>query len=160
MESMVRQKAAEVTGQTPPRIIPLKVGMLDKTSKINSLHYRFEHGLIKFPTWRRGNLPWRLLFDQIEQFNPDADSGGLQHDDFIDTVAMSMFVVRGRLDRQVAGGESHALDFDKMLTDGTIHDALPGGIPVVEAMDFSRMSAQSLIDGMEPPPNVKRGSRV
>lgn len=160
MESMVRQKAAEVTGQTPPRIIPLKVGMLDKTSKINSLHYRFEHGLIKFPTWRRGNLPWRLLFDQIEQFNPDADSGGLQHDDFIDTVAMSMFVVRGRLDRQVAGGESQALDFDKMLTDGTIHDALPGGIPVVEAMDFSRMSAQSLIDGMEPPPNVKRGSRV
>jgi hypothetical protein len=47
-----------------------------------------------------------------------------------------------------------------MLTDGTIHDALPGGVPVVEAMDFSRMSAQSLIDGMEPPPNVKRGSRV
>jgi hypothetical protein len=162
MESMVRQKAAEVTGQTPPRIIPLKVGMLDKTSKINSLHYRFEHGLIKFPTWRRGNLPWRLLFDQIEQFNPDADSGGLQHDDFIDTVAMSMFVVRGRLDRQLAAGDAPTpMDFDQMLADGSVRDPLiAGGGAAIEAMDFNRMSVQSLMNGMQENVNAKRGSRV
>jgi hypothetical protein len=160
MESMVRQKAAEVTGETPPRIIPLRVGTLDKTAKINALHYRFEHGLIKFPVWRRGVLPWRMLFDQIEQFNPDADSGGLQHDDFIDTVAMSMFVVRGRLDRQVAPGQSAALDFAQMIEDGSIRDPLAGGVPAVEAMDFNSMPINALMGGVQENDNGKRGTRV
>jgi phage terminase large subunit-like protein len=160
MESMVRQKAVEVTGGAQPRIVPLRMGMLDKTSKINSLHYRFEHGLIKFPVWRRGQLPWRLLFDQIEQFNPDAENGGLQHDDFIDTVAMSMFVVRGRLDRQLAGGEGQVLDYDQMLQDGTIHDQGSGGVPMVEGMNFSNVNVGSIINALEVPPNAKRGSRV
>jgi phage terminase large subunit-like protein len=160
MESMVRQKAVEVTGGAQPRIVPLKMGMLDKTSKINSLHYRFEHGLIKFPVWRRGQLPWRLLFDQIEQFNPDAENGGLQHDDFIDTVAMSMFVVRGRLDRQLVGEEGRVLDYDQMLQDGTIHDQGSGGVPMVEGMNFSNVNVGSIINALEVPPNAKRGSRV
>jgi phage terminase large subunit-like protein len=160
MESMVRQKAAEVTGETPPRIVPLRVGTLDKTSKINALHYRFEHGLIKFPVWRRGSLPWRLLFDQIEQFNPDAENGGLQHDDFLDTVAMSMFVVRGRLDRQTAPGEAEGMDFNQMLADGSIRDPWAGGGSAVEAMDFGRMNVQSLMDGMQGESNAKRGTRV
>jgi hypothetical protein len=135
------------------------VGTLDKTAKINALHYRFEHGLIKFPTWRRGQLPWRLLFDQIEQFNPDAESGGLQHDDFIDTVAMSMFVVRGRLDRQIVG-EEQGLDFSKMIADGTIGDSIGGGIPAVEAMNFNNMPLTTLLEGMSGENNAKRGSRV
>ena len=160
MESMVRQRASEVTGETPPRIIPLRVGTLDKTAKINALHYRFEHGLIKFPTWRRGQLPWRLLFDQIEQFNPDADSGGLQHDDFIDTVAMSMFVVRGRLDRQNPTGAAEGLDFERMLEDGSIRDNLAGGVPAIEAMDFGSMPASAIMNGLRGETNAKRGSRV
>jgi phage terminase large subunit-like protein len=160
MESMVRQRAAEVTGETPPRIVPLRVGTLDKTAKINALHYRFEHGLIKFPVWRRGQLPWRLLFDQIEQFNPDAESGGLQHDDFIDTVAMSMFVVRGRLDRQVAHDGPAALDFDQMLADGSIHDQLVGGMRNVEAMPFGSVGVDSIINSMERNDNASRGTRV
>jgi hypothetical protein len=136
------------------------VGTLDKTAKINALHYRFEHGLIKFPVWRRGQLPWRLLFDQIEQFNPDAESGGLQHDDFIDTVAMSMFVVRGRLDRQVAHDGPAALDFDQMLADGSIHDQLVGGMRNVEAMPFGSVGVDSIINSMERNDNASRGTRV
>jgi hypothetical protein len=102
-----------------------------------------------------------MLFDQIEQFNPDADSGGLQHDDFIDTVAMSMFVVRGRLDRQNPNGSAEGLDFEKMLEDGSIRDNLAGGVPAVEAMDFGRVSVSKLLDAMQgEETNAKRGSRA
>ncbi len=159
MESMVRQKAAEVTGQVPPRIVPLRVGTLDKTSKINALHYRFEHGLIKFPVWRKGQLPWRMLFEQIEQFNPDADTGGLQHDDFIDTVAMSMFVVRGRLDRQTAGGVE-GMDVLQMLEDGTLGNASAGGVPAVEGVDFNQLPLGMILNSIGEKPNERRGTRA
>jgi len=97
MQSIVQQRAVEMAGvQELPKIVPLKVGHMDKTAKINALGFRFEHGLIKMPLRRRYDKPWKMLYDQLEEFNPDAPNGGLQHDDVLDTVAMSMFIVRGR----------------------------------------------------------------
>lgn len=82
-----------------PIIRPLRVGVEDKTSKISSLHFRFEKGLIKLPHSLRFRKPWAYLFDQIEGFNPDAPDGGLDHDDALDTVAMSQFVLKTRQTR-------------------------------------------------------------
>jgi hypothetical protein len=78
---------------------------MDKTSKNQRIcnYGRSQHGLIKLPTWRRGINPWRILVpSRSSSPNPDAENGGLAHDDFIDTVAMSMFVVRGTHDAQTA----------------------------------------------------------
>lgn len=79
-----------------PKIVPIRPGMESKTEKISSLYIRFEHGLIKLPFHLR-TLPWcSNLFDQIASFNPQAPDGGLQHDDELDTVALSKFVLKTR----------------------------------------------------------------
>ena len=74
---------------------------------------------------------------------------------------MSMFVVRGRLDRQLAPGSAPIpLDFDQMMLDGSARDPSGTGGAMIEAMDFNQMSVQSLMNGMEENVNAKRGSRV
>jgi hypothetical protein len=136
---------------------------MDKTSKISALNYRFEHGLIKLPTWRRGLMPWRMLFEQIEQFNPDAENGGLAHDDFIDTVAMSMFVVRGRMDRATAQIE----DGEKLVVDDPMEEIAAGnyvdrkyGVNIADAMNFNNISVEDALRIMRDPEPRSGGSRV
>ena len=163
MESMVRQRADQITGMTPPKVVKLNPGVMDKTSKISALNYRFEHGLIKLPTWRKGINPWRILFEQIEQFNPDAENGGLAHDDFIDTVAMSMFVVRGRMDRQT----SMADDGGTLTIENPLEELAAGnyvdkkyGINIAEAINFNTISVEDAMSIMHEPKPKSGGSRV
>jgi len=163
MESMVRQRADQITGMTPPKVMKLNPGVMDKTSKISALNYRFEHGLIKFPTWRRGLNPWRMLFEQIEQFNPDAENGGLAHDDFIDTVAMSMFVVRGRMERAVAVAD----DDSSLVIENPLEEIAGGnyvdkkyGLNIADAMNFNNISVEDAFRIMKEPPTKSGGSRV
>jgi hypothetical protein len=148
---------------TPPKVVKLNPGVMDKTSKISALNYRFEHGLIKLPTWRRGLMPWRHLFEQIEQFNPDAENGGLAHDDFIDTVAMSMFVVRGRMDRAVARTE----ESDRLVIDNPLDEIGSGnyvdqkyGMNIADAMNFNNISVEDALRIMRDPEPKGGGSRV
>jgi len=97
LDTLVKQRAVEMIGVDHlPRIKPLKVGMISKQSRIASLQFRFENGLIKLPIQKRMDPHWRQLFDQIEQFNPDVPDGGLAKDDHIDTVAMSGSILKGR----------------------------------------------------------------
>jgi phage terminase large subunit-like protein len=163
MESMVRQRADQITGMTPPKVMKLNPGVMDKTSKISALNYRFEHGLIKLPTWRRGLNPWRILFEQIEQFNPDAENGGLAHDDFIDTVAMSMFVVRGRMERAVAVAD----DDSRLVIENPLEEIGEGnyvdkkyGLNIADAMNFNNISVEDALRIMKEPPTKSGGSRV
>lgn len=163
MESMVRQRADQITGMTPPKVVKLNPGVMDKTSKISALNYRFEHGLIKLPTWRRGLMPWRHLFEQIEQFNPDAENGGLAHDDFLDTVAMSMFVVRGRMERSAARIE----DDDRLVVEDPLAEIGAGnyvdkkyGVNIAEAMNFNNISVEDALRMMREPEPRSGGSRV
>jgi phage terminase large subunit-like protein len=164
MESMVKQRADQITGMTPPRIIKLNPGVMDKTSKISALNYRFEHGLIKLPTWRRGSQPWRSVFEQFEQFNPDAESGGLAHDDFIDTIAMSMFVVRGRMERSAikVDGEDDTLVVEnpmEEIANGNVIDK-KYGIHIAELMNLNGISVQDALGMMKEPVPQIGGSRV
>ena len=100
LTSIVNTRARDMAGvQHLPKIGKLNPGMAEKTAKISGLHFRFDHNKIKFPMWKRDTLPWRYLFDQIEEFNPDVDDGGLEKDDCIDCVCMSQFVLKGRLNR-------------------------------------------------------------
>tara|TARA_R110000868_G_scaffold188802_1_gene431619 strand:- start:8486 stop:10252 length:1767 start_codon:yes stop_codon:yes gene_type:complete len=100
LDSLVKQRATEMFGVAHmPKIVPLKVGMISKQARIGSLQFRFENGLIKFPTERRMDKHWSMLFDQIEQFNPEVADGGLAKDDHIDTVSMSGNILKGRIRR-------------------------------------------------------------
>tara|TARA_R100000700_G_scaffold22950_1_gene29761 strand:+ start:5159 stop:7093 length:1935 start_codon:yes stop_codon:yes gene_type:complete len=102
-----------------PGIKKLNPGMVDKASKISSLHHRFENNLIKFPLFRRNQGVWNRLLDQVEEFNPDARDGGLQHDDEIDCVAMSQYVIKGRLHKSFANTRDTRTALEKM-EDGEI----------------------------------------
>jgi hypothetical protein len=111
--------------------------MMQKEGKISTLMFRFEHGLIKMPIWLKMEKPWRELFDQIEQFNPEAKNGGLGHDDHLDTVSMSTIIMRFRIPT-VGGPDSEVVSGLDLLKTGTVLD--PNGIPVLAALDFSRIS--------------------
>jgi predicted phage terminase large subunit-like protein len=138
LESLVRQRATEMTGTTHlPRVVPLRVGMMQKEGKISTLMFRFEHGLIKMPLWQRMEKPWRDLFDQIEQFNPEAKNGGLSHDDHIDTVSMSTIIMRFRIPK-VGGSDDDQTSSMDLLRKGTLLD--PNGIPILASLDFNRIS--------------------
>lgn len=142
MQSIVQQRAVEMAGVVElPRIVALKVGQMDKTSKINALGFRFEHGLIKMPLRRRYDNPWKMLFDQLDEFNPDAPNGGLQHDDVLDTVAMSMFIVKGRQMQQEV--EDKGVDPWKKIKDGILVDS-DTGLNYAECMDITTISLEQI----------------
>lgn len=69
---------------------PLRVGQESKTSKIASLRLLFDVDRIKLPWSRKEEPAYRMLFDQLEQFSPEVQDGGLKNDDVLDTLAMAM----------------------------------------------------------------------
>ena len=127
LDTLVKQRAVEMVGVDHlPKVKALKVGMISKQSRIASLQFRFEHGLIKLPLERRMESHWKQLFDQIEQFNPDVPDGGLAKDDHIDTVAMSGSLLKGRIARPDPENTDDRTPEEHLL-DGEYNDA--HGIP-------------------------------
>lgn len=146
--SVARTKATEEMGLSHcPHIKELRVGQTSKESKIGALDLRFEHGLIKLPLFRKGQGgPWDRLFEQIQGFNPEADDGGLQHDDEIDSVAMSMFVLKGRLRKFADGKEAdEAPDALKELRKG---NTTINGMPAIAAVNLNRIDRDTLSEIM------------
>tara|TARA_R110000824_G_scaffold8336_3_gene37639 strand:- start:8160 stop:10100 length:1941 start_codon:yes stop_codon:yes gene_type:complete len=144
LDSLVRTRAKDMMGISHiPGIKKLNPGMIDKSSKIASLSLRFEFDKIKFPLWKSDSSSRRLK-DQIEQFNPDAKDGGLQHDDELDCVCMSQFVIRGRMS-QVAKVELDNKNALERLRDGEVIDK-DLGIPIAHGIDWSKVGAGEIQD--------------
>ena len=122
-----------------PAVRDLRPGMFEKTAKIATLDLRFEHGLIKLPIFRRFEKPWwTRLFDQIESFSPEADNGGLEKDDEIDTVAMSILIIKSKLLRTTPS-PTVSLDPIAALRSGTT--SLPDGSPILHGLPLSEVPA-------------------
>lgn len=159
LTSIVSTRANDMAGtEHLPKIVKLNPGMAEKQEKIAGLQFRFEHGKIKFPLWRRDQLPWRVLFDQIESFNPEAQDGGLEKDDCIDAVSMSQFVLRGRLSK-VPGAEPDKTLFER-LRDGDYYE---NGFHVGEGLDLSTLSAHQIneiLDARSPGPQPTGRSKI
>lgn len=160
LTSIVATRARDMAGvEHLPKISKLNPGMAEKSDKIAGLQFRFEHGKIKLPLWRRDQLPWRHLFDQIESFNPEAQDGGLEKDDCIDAVAMSQFVLRGRLSK-APGAEASRTLFER-LRDGDFHD--DNGNHVGEGLDLSQLSGaqvNEILNARTPGPSRSAGTKV
>ena len=133
LDSIVKQRATEmVKVDHLPKVVPLKVGMMSKESRIAALQFRFENGLIKFPLERRMDPHWKNLFDQIEQFNPEVKDGGLAKDDHLDTVSMSGSVLKGRISRP-SEEEVDDRSPEEHIIDGDFNDEF--GIPYAYRMN-------------------------
>ena len=142
LDSLVKTRAKEMMGITHlPGIKKLNPGMIEKTTKIGSLSLRFEHNKIKFPLWKNDSC-FRRLKDQVEQFNPDARDGGLQHDDELDCVSMSQFVIKGRLQR-ISKVELPNKTAIERLQDGEVYDETSGTY-LAHAIDFNKTSADDI----------------
>lgn len=127
-ESAVQTRlTTEIGLNFTPALRALRPGTMSKTDKISTLDVRFEHALIKLPLFARYEKPWwTRMFDQIEGFNPEVDDGGLEKDDELDTVSMSLFVVKGKLLRvAAAGGDLPVLDPIEEMSKGNY--TMPGG---------------------------------
>lgn len=158
MEAIVRQRSQEMLGVSHlPRIVPVRPGMTRKESKIASLQFRFENGLIKLPLHRRMERPWRELFDQIEQFNPEVKDGGLSKDDHLDTVSMSNLILRGRASRPTEEVPDDRTPLER-IRDGELRDAQ--GIPWMSRVDFSSVPAEAILELMSPEASDERPTRA
>lgn len=93
---------------TPMQIRP---GNTPKEARIaGALNWRLRFGLIKFPLDRGTEAPWRRLFDQIAQWNPEiGQGGGCEHDDELDAVHMHQYIVRGRRSFEGVGEKEQEL---------------------------------------------------
>jgi hypothetical protein len=121
-----------------PRIMKIKPGFTEKQAKIAAaLGLRFYHGLIKTPLFARNQPPWRYLFNQIEEFNPDAHNGGLQHDDCLDAVSMSQAIVKVRV-RMPTPEKPTEVVIEELLLAGETEFH---GIPLAPCVDWQRLPA-------------------
>lgn len=129
-----------------PAIRALRPGPEEKVQKIESLAFRFEHLLIKFPSHARTRPFFERLFAQIEGFNPEAPDGGLEHDDEIDCVAMSKFVLKSRRARpSVATPQSDKPPLQRLAEGETYADAKHQARPLGLAIDIQNSSVSTLL---------------
>jgi len=144
LDSLVKTRARDMMGISHlPGIKKLNPGMIEKTTKIASLSLRFEHDKIKIPLWKNESS-FRRLKDQIEQFNPDARDGGLQHDDELDCVCMSQFVIKGRLSRIINVDHPNKTPLER-LKEGEVVDE-ERGTPLAYGIDFNKTSVADIQD--------------
>lgn len=127
-----------------PKIKDLRPGTMDKPSKISTLDTRFDHNLIKLPLYARTLRPhWDRLISQIEEFTPSVQDGGLQHDDELDTVAMHLLVVKGRVSTWVAQEDTGAINVVEALRRG---ERFHGSVDLLASIDPSMLSAREMAD--------------
>lgn len=144
-----------------PAIRKINPGPIRKEAKISVLSQRFEYGKIKLPFVKRQRPMWKNLFGQIEQFNPDAHDGGLQHDDEIDCVGMSQFVLKGRGIRPNTTSPESMAPVERLKRGEQQNDEL--GIHIGLQVDWSKVSAEDMgvILAQQQETNVRgRPSRV
>lgn len=132
-----------------PKIKDLRPGTMEKSGKIATLEARFEYSLIKLPFHLRESRPSvRRLFDQIEGFNPEARDGGLEHDDELDTVAMSLQAIRGRFSRQQLPSEPEPFDAIAELRAG--RKTMPGGASIVAGIPLNLLDHETISSMLAP----------
>ena len=148
LDSVVRQRASEMHNVTHlPKIAKFNPGMTEKTAKIASLKRRFDYGKVKLPLRRRNEKGWRDLFSQIEEFNPSARDGGLQHDDHIDCLSMHMYVIRGKVRYFADTAEVDDRTPIQKIKDGDMLDPSTG-TPNAYAIDWANLTLSELIDAV------------
>jgi len=78
-----------------PPVIPITYGRNhSKQNRIASLQWRFTKGKIKYPSHLRNTFAISNLYDQTNDFTMDL--AFLRHDDAIDTVGMSQYMLKNR----------------------------------------------------------------
>lgn len=127
-----------------PRVMPVNYkgekGEKSKDRRIATLEWRFPTGKIKYPAHLQHKWPISALYSQTRDFT--YDMALLPHDDAIDAVAMSSFVVHNR------GIQSHHSPEELTIADkiraGQVRIA---GVPIISGMNANELD-RDILDAM------------
>lgn len=146
LQSKAATAAKDSMGYTHvPRIMKIKPGMQSKEGKIDAaMTMRMELGAIKMPLFLRTKKPWRDLFDQIDEFNPEAADCGLEHDDHLDTVAMHMYVLKARLIQSYDVADLPSKPLDRLRRGETLME--DGKTPIAMGIDIRQLTLGDIVD--------------
>lgn len=132
------EKMAAVSSATNtnwvPRIVPVRPPQrLSKGDKIAELEWRFQAGKIKYPAHRKMEWPVSALYEQTENFTRDLAL--LRHDDAIDCVALSNYLLHTR-GRKAARDPVKKSLAEQIRTD----EPLVRGLPVLSGLSASNLT--------------------
>lgn len=143
-----------------PRLVPYKPpNTIAKEDRIAALVDRFTYSLIKMPLDFRDQKHWRMLFDQLEGFNPDARDGGLSNDDHLDTLSMaSTGVMKGRL-MQVRDEKAPTRDRLELLEEGETEDP-DSKLPIILGYNLHEIPIGRLNTVLDSEQEPRGGTRI
>jgi len=165
ISEIVRVRASDAMGvEWLPTIVPKHPGMAEKSARIAGSLWRFEHGKIKMPLWKRDVWPWSTFYDQIEGFNPYVKDGGLEHDDLIDiALAMPQAVTRAGMFVRIGDDEVEKTPYERLMDGETIdHKTGMSLMHMAVSLGMSKAELDTLVDrrmgwdGEEPPMRARR----
>ena len=138
----IKEKAAsaasEMGGTWLPRIVPIRYPAREsKGGRIAGLEWRFQSGKIKYPAHRAQEWPFSALYEQTENFTKDLAL--LRHDDAIDCVAMSQFLVHAK------GREQRGIPTKRTLIDRIKTDQPPApGLPMLSGLSANQLTTEEI----------------
>jgi hypothetical protein len=122
MLPQLQARVSDGAASMVPAIIPIKFPTtFSKAEKIKGIAWRFEQFRIKYPVDRMDEVAYKALWDQTKLFT--SDMGLLEHDDILDTVAMTQGIAKGAAPIAISVA-SDPLDAVQQLKDGKLHDDL------------------------------------
>lgn len=147
--SMEREMLAQVMESAPrfaeqfgwvPQIVPITYPSgVGKADRIQALEFFFKRGQVKLPSHLRFSEPYNTLFSQVEMFTPNL--ANLEHDDAVDTLAMSLELTKGR--RGLRDRVEPLRTISEVLKSGDRY--LEGNIPVALALDLETVSISDIV---------------
>ena len=95
VKEYIEEMEQKVSQPWRARVFPITYpARVSKSQRISGMEWRFRPGKIKYPAHLAGKWPFDQLYQQTEDFTPDLAL--LPHDDTIDTLSMSQYVVKNR----------------------------------------------------------------
>lgn len=133
VEEMENKISMPWRGRVFPITYPARVS---KSQRISGMEWRFRPGKIKYPAHLAGKWPFDQLYQQTEDFTPDLAL--LPHDDAIDVISMSQYVVKNR-----------GRKFEKEKGKPTLLERIRRNLPSVKGMPLlSGISSQDITSEM------------
>lgn len=95
VKEYIEEMEGKVSQPWRARVFPITYpARVSKSQRICGMEWRFRPGRIKYPAHLAGKWPFDQLYQQTEDFTPDLAL--LPHDDAIDMLSMSQYVVKNR----------------------------------------------------------------
>lgn len=140
----MEEKMFGYDGTWKPRVIPVDYkdskGPKGKADRISMLGPRFVGGQIKYPEHLKLKWPYTELYLQTENFTHDLQM--LSHDDLIDSVAMSGYILHGK--GILMANQPSTLNGTDELTKALKNGGTIGGVPAVSGFSPNELSQEQL----------------